>query len=853
MKAKRKRPQFANVLRAKPDTKNPSQYSDEGPQNPFLGNRDRKAARKAGRPPTSGMEQIGSDASSDYFRRPRNITGDGKTLQTAPDYSITPDRITLSVRMRFNAIKGLTFERLVGYLEQWQLGFFRMAGITWDVMPRRDYALRTEVSKRRKAAARHGWQIMLEKDIPAKDEAFAEEQKRFLQKFYGLVQTTAAIDPDQRGGMRLLAYQMLDAVGVYYSAHEIIWQPLADGDLTAKFIHVPVWWLEGTHGKLRFLQSEFQVYGAEMNPGEWLITTGDGLMEASSIVYMFKNLPLRSWLQLLDRLGAGALVGKTPAQFNSPEWNNFTEALQQFAEEWAGAFSANTDISFLESKNVVGEGPFNAIIQEMNKAITVMWRGTELASRTAKDSVGAGVQQDESEIFETDDPLILEEALKDQVGAYALAWKYGPEAPRYAYLSFSGPPESNVQDDIAVDTFLSQFGVLGKESTLKRYNRPAPAEGEEILTAVAPETPDDEAANKAEQTNDAAGRVPARGVPKISPSLESASRAKLAAATHDDLSHAADKVKALLQITDPAQFVNRAKEVMAEWDEVTANALMVPKSADALASVIATAYLQGAQSAKRAEVTNAEAEKSQSLLVDSMTKHTGPEGVLTPERKSLHDKLVRGARSGVQASESPEFVLMGGGPASGKSTVVSQGLIHLPSDHVLIDSDQFKAKLPEYQEMTAAKDPRAAMFAHEESSHLAKRTMRESFGAKQNVVLDGTGNASLAGVEAKAAQAHAAGYKVRGEYVTCDTETAVARNAERGQRTGRMVPETFVRDTHRNISRIFPQAVQKGVFDEANLWDTNGAAPVLVASAKGNALTIHSLPHWNNFLAKGKA
>jgi hypothetical protein len=83
--------------------------------------------------------------------------------------------------------------------------------------------------------------------------------------------------------------------------------------------------------------------------------------------------------------------------------------------------------------------------------------------------------------------------------------------------------------------------------------------------------------------------------PKVSDQLEEASRKKLASATHEDMAHAAAKVKALLQITDPDHFAARAKEVMGEWDAVTANTLMVPKAADALAPIVGTAYAQGLQ------------------------------------------------------------------------------------------------------------------------------------------------------------------------------------------------------------------------------------------------------------------
>ena len=88
------------------------------------------------------------------------------------------------------------------------------------------------------------------------------------------------------------------------------------------------------------------------------------------------------------------------------------------------------------------------------------------------------------------------------------------------------------------------------------------------------------------------------GPPKVSEKLEQASRERLAGATHEDMAHAAAKVKALLQITDPGHFAARAREVLGEWDSVTANTLMVPKAADALDQITATAFADGIQQTK---------------------------------------------------------------------------------------------------------------------------------------------------------------------------------------------------------------------------------------------------------------
>jgi hypothetical protein len=86
-----------------------------------------------------------------------------------------------------------------------------------------------------------------------------------------------------------------------------------------------------------------------------------------------------------------------------------------------------------------------------------------------------------------------------------------------------------------------------------------------------------------------------REQPELSDKFEDAAREQVAKAFHEDMAHATAKVKALLQITDPAHFAARAKDVLGEWDNLITNTLLVPKAADALLPIVGTAYAQGLQ------------------------------------------------------------------------------------------------------------------------------------------------------------------------------------------------------------------------------------------------------------------
>lgn len=240
---------------------------------------------------------------------------------------------------------------------------------------------------------------------------------------------------------------------------------------------------------------------------------------------------------------------------------------------------------------------------------------------------------------------------------------------------------------------------------------------------------------------------------------------------------------------------------------------------------------------------------------DTLERHRLPDGSLTRQRKALHDKIINSLRGHVPPSANRTFFMMGGGPASGKSNILHSGQVVLPPA-VHVDSDAIKTQLPEYNGLQGEKDLRAAAFVHEESSAIAKSTMAQSFAGGQDTLLDGTGNASLEGVEAKCRAARQAGYKVQAEYVTCSIDEALRRNLERAKKTGRLPPEAFLRATHASVSRILPEAIAKGLFDNVRLWDTENkdtsGNPTLVASAVGSQLTVHNPQLWDAFVAKGK-
>lgn len=221
---------------------------------------------------------------------------------------------------------------------------------------------------------------------------------------------------------------------------------------------------------------------------------------------------------------------------------------------------------------------------------------------------------------------------------------------------------------------------------------------------------------------------------------------------------------------------------------------------------------------------------------DLLSKYTNADGTLTPEREELHKQIIDETFKDVtRADGQPTFTVMGGGPASGKSTMINSGAATLPKNSVTVDPDAIKGKLPEYKEMVAKGDLSAAGYAHEESSALAKRMLGVANDNGFNVVLDGTGDGSVNSIMKKIEGARKAGMTVEGIYATVPTDVAVSRALARAEKTGRYVNLDTIRSIHKKVSQILPEIASE--FDVVKLYDTTDGAILIATGGNGQPLT----------------
>lgn len=390
-------------------------------------------------------------------------------------------------------IRGLTPERLARALENFDLGYLREAALLWQKIKDRCDTTLPVSAKRELDAALLDWEI-----LPLDDSPEAAAHKSALEAFYHNLSATHTLEQDQRGGVSKLIAQMMTAVGHRYAVHEIVWQPQGR-ELTAEFRFVPLQFFEATAGRLRFLASEGDATGEELEEGGWMVTTGPGLMEATAIAYLFKTLPLKAWLVFCDKAGMPGLHGETAAGYGTEEWNRFRDAIAGFGEDWALVTSLGTKVTPIDLK-AGAQLPHPLLVDRMDRAIARIWRGADLGTLSKEAAVGANPQESETEIFAAADALVISETLQHHVDRAVIRHRFGTE-PR-AYFQLTPRTKTDRALELKIDDYLIRWGVpRAKKDLLQKYHRPEPDPTDDLVTATGQGSPADKTGPENAQKN----------------------------------------------------------------------------------------------------------------------------------------------------------------------------------------------------------------------------------------------------------------------------------------------------------------------------------------------------------------
>jgi len=388
---------------------------------------------------------------------PTNILGpDGKPVSS--------ERVRMEKQTRFNPLRGWTPDVLVRQLEAYARG--EIAALSWvmEWLEKHDDVIATVAPKAKAAVSRWGYDILPKDEISPEAKQLAQDQQGFLQEFYQSLKTSDAVELEEAGGMRMLVQQIMDGYGKGYAAHHIIWKPERGGKLSCECIKVPTWFFEVTTGKMKFLPSTAAMRGVDLDSPDmggrhaWMISKGRGVMLAGVLARMFKQIPLQDWLTYCDRHGMPAFIGKTQAQKGSAGWNDMVSAVSSVGSEFGAVVNTGDVIDVL---NLTGQGevPYVKLIDRMDRAQVMLWRGGDLSTMSRENGTGSNPQQKDADELDADNAAWVSETINRNLTAKAIAWKFGRNAPVLCELRQRTKTRQNVAQDLATVSAAKQMGI----------------------------------------------------------------------------------------------------------------------------------------------------------------------------------------------------------------------------------------------------------------------------------------------------------------------------------------------------------------------------------------------------------
>lgn len=390
------------------------------------------------------------------------------------DSVIGTAQATLEQMTRFNALVRSDPKDIITAIDDFNMGYLAPLARLIADYEERDDKMKVASMKMCAAVSRCGWSVRPKKGY--EEDESAARQVEVLERFWSTIRVTSAFKRNERGGLNLLKEQMMSAQSYGFACHDLSWKPLPNGELEGTFTHVPLWHFENRTGELRYVPDIAGWDGVPMKPGEWMVSTGDGVGIAACVVACMKRLGLTNWLIFTDRCVLPLLHAKTGAAFGSDQWKNLESALRNINRLAKLQTDPSTEISAIQMDGGK-QNPFGPLIDWADRAIVTLYRGGDLATISRPDAVGGLSQADETDALEQRSCGRITETLNEQVSAFVI--DYVLNEPLRAEIVVEPVSKPDVKQDMEIDRFLLGCGVkLSKTDALSRYGR-AEAEGDE--------------------------------------------------------------------------------------------------------------------------------------------------------------------------------------------------------------------------------------------------------------------------------------------------------------------------------------------------------------------------------------
>jgi len=379
---------------------------------------------------------------------------------------VNAERVRLEKLSRFNPLVNWTPDVLTRQLAAYWRG--EISALCWvmEWLEKHDDIISCVAPKAKAAVSRWGYDVLPKDEISPEQRQQAQDQQGVMQAFFQDLQTSDALELEESGGMRLLFQQIMDAYGKGYAAHHIIWKPTRAA-LNAELVKVPTWFFENITGRLRFLTAPYQQRGVELDTlggrDSWMVSKGRGVMLAGAMCRMFKQIPLQDWLTYCDRHGMPAFIGKTAAAMGSQGWTDMVNAVASVGSEY-GAVINQGDVIDVLSLASQGEVPYEKLIDRMDRAQVMLWRGGDLSTISRDNGVGSNPQQEDAAELDADNSSWVSETINRGLTDKVIAYRFGRFAPVLCEIRLRTKTRDNLVQDLSIVQAATEMGVRVSKS-----------------------------------------------------------------------------------------------------------------------------------------------------------------------------------------------------------------------------------------------------------------------------------------------------------------------------------------------------------------------------------------------------
>lgn len=220
-------------------------------------------------------------------------------------------------------------------------------------------------------------------------------------------------------------------------------------------------------------------------------------------------------------------------------------------------------------------------------------------------------------------------------------------------------------------------------------------------------------------------------------------------------------------------------------------------------------------------------------MKDTKGSHTINSTKYTKERYSLHQRIVSMIErpdSSPKKGHKPIAVLIGGGTASGKTTMrkrmIEKELHSKLIRTTVVDFDEIKEYIPEYSVYKKIDANQAATLVHKESCDIGVLLLKKLIKDRKNFIFEGT-MARTRRYKSLVNQLRKHGYDILVYVADVPILVAKKRADERARLTGRKIPHKVIENTHKLVPRTFLEI--KDVVDRYRIYDNQNGF-VLIAS-----------------------